>query len=534
MSNSSIEQNATNGEQTEIIPVYKEIEGNTGNDIALRAPQAVIDRMWFYAEKFAVSNLYKTNGFKNAADYFIAFIKGYELGIPLGATFDFFYQVNGKICTDGKGMLSILYTRPEVEDVIIEEGETKATVTIKLCNGKTSSASFSMDDAKKADLLDKTSWKNYPSAMLVWRALSKCVRFTAPHIVGGLTYTKEELESAVETITTPQSQDIRDFDLYITEVSPNYPNDHWFIVHSHATVGYIRRLKPEWKKIPPLEVVKEALKTLNVSSFATYKTGREAIAALGEALGLPITFPQTVTNITPMPTDKPVDTTFSIGEDPLSIQPNSTPPTTSELSGKTKYNATKNPQTAPTPQPTSKPQSAPAPQPTPKPAPTPTPQPATHPDWIEEFESFTWTHFDIANASEWEAKAGKKLSDYASLDEAKKDATRIALENCWDLVFDQATYFIGHGQNYIIFKGLSDIRMYGRSTVFKKAVGDDYYARYGVKEWQHGKLHTIGLLKVSWKRNEQGIAIADKVEVLEDEDDEISSEELEALAKVEM
>lgn len=623
MSKLSIEQNDTNGQPTELIPVYKSNEEKTGNDISLRAPQSVINRMWFFAEKYAMSNLYKTNGFKNVADYFIAFIKGYELGIPLSSTFDFFYQVNSKICTDGKGMLALLYNRPEVADVIIEEGETKATVTIKLRNGKTGSASFSMDDARKANLLEKMGWKNYPSSMLVWRALSKCVRFTAPHIVGGLTYTKEELESAVETITDPQSRDILDFNLYIAEVAPDYPDTHWFMVNPRSTVGFIRGLKPEWEKIPPLEVVKQALKTLNANSFLAYETGKEAIDALRVALGLPIPPPQPATNITPMPTDKPADTpspdtSFSIGEDPLSIQPNSTPPTASALSGepdpndpedirhsipiygeghwyvtnyknfvkilrkfvdgedsmldhevstaglrmlgiqtwkdfalgrdaldaiKAKVNALKNPQATPkpAPQPPSKPQTAPVPQPALKPVPTTTRKPAsqlvTPPDWYDEFESFIWTHFDIDKISEWESKAGKNLFDYTSLDEAKRDATRIALEDCWDLTVDKATYFSPgeRGQTYIIFKSLvGDIRMYGRSSGFKKAVGDNYYTHYGVEKWEHGEMYSIGLLKVSWKRNEQGTAIAEKVEVLEEEDAGITPEELDALATVEM
>mgnify|MGYP005853618091 CR=1 FL=1 len=538
MSNSSIEQNATNGQQTEfeqnpdavhpktiIISSDNETEELIYTPTRNSANMTETEKTWMgYIAKISAQSKLNTQGYKEA-DYIIMMIKAYEMGLPFTVVTDGFYIINGKIALESRVMLSLLQSSPLIEDVIFDEAPDSCTVTIKR-KGKTPyTATFTMKDAEKAQLLGKVGWKNYPNQMLAWRALSKCARRAAPDILGGLGYTKEELmdeqqshepvrqPSGRSTITVlpnktstppntpepdmvsmgedplsiqpnsnlptesalsgePDPNDPED----IRHAIPVYGADHWYVTNDKNFIKTLRKFVDGQDAMLNHEVSAAGLRFLGIPTWQNFASGKDALVAV-----------------------------------------------------ETKYNTMKTPQTAPTPQPTSNPQL------TPKPAPTPTPQPATPPDWVEEFESFAWTHFDIAKASEWEAKAGKKLSNYASFDEATKDATRIALENCWDLVVDKATYFNpgGRGQTYIIFKGLGDIRMYGRSTVFKKDVGDDYYARYGVGEWQHGQLYAIGLLKVSWKRNEQGTAIADKVEVL-DEEDEISSEELLELASVEM
>lgn len=52
---------------------------------------------------------------------------------------------------------------------------------------------YSMEDAKKAGLLNNTTWKAHPKKMLFNRARSWCLRNTFPDVIGNI-YTKEEIE----------------------------------------------------------------------------------------------------------------------------------------------------------------------------------------------------------------------------------------------------------------------------------------------------------------------------------------------------
>ena len=53
---------------------------------------------------------------------------------------------------------------------------------------------ITMEDAKRAGLLGKTSWQRYPEDMLFARALSRGARRFCPDALGGAIYTPEELE----------------------------------------------------------------------------------------------------------------------------------------------------------------------------------------------------------------------------------------------------------------------------------------------------------------------------------------------------
>jgi hypothetical protein len=55
---------------------------------------------------------------------------------------------------------------------------------------------FTMDDARKAGLSDKITWKQYPANMLRWRAVGNALHIVCPDVVVGL-YTPEELGANV-------------------------------------------------------------------------------------------------------------------------------------------------------------------------------------------------------------------------------------------------------------------------------------------------------------------------------------------------
>lgn len=63
--------------------------------------------------------------------------------------------------------------------------------------------SFSMDDATRAKLTGKDSWRTFPTAMLLARATSSAVRAVCPDVLMGISYVPEEIGADVDADGEP-------------------------------------------------------------------------------------------------------------------------------------------------------------------------------------------------------------------------------------------------------------------------------------------------------------------------------------------
>jgi len=129
-------------------------------------------------------------------------LKGKELGIPPMESLGNIFIVDNKPSLASQLMLSLLYRSGMMEDIQIVDKDKSCTVTMKRKNMSPYTATFSEDDARKANLLFKNNWKNYPKNMCRARAISMCARVVASDVIGGL-YTPDEIQEgmATETIT---------------------------------------------------------------------------------------------------------------------------------------------------------------------------------------------------------------------------------------------------------------------------------------------------------------------------------------------
>ena len=91
-----------------------------------------------------------------------------------------------------------------------EQTATKCTVEgVRMVAGREvarSSFTFTHAMAQRAGLTGKSNWKNYPEAMLYWRAASQLCRQFFPDVLGGLRYLADEL-GADEWAPEPVSSD---------------------------------------------------------------------------------------------------------------------------------------------------------------------------------------------------------------------------------------------------------------------------------------------------------------------------------------
>lgn len=71
-------------------------------------------------------------------------------------------------------------------------------------NSKAEEVSYTIEEAKQAELTSKDIWKRHPKDMLFARCFSRMVREHCPDAVNGYTHTPEELESIpVQVVATP-------------------------------------------------------------------------------------------------------------------------------------------------------------------------------------------------------------------------------------------------------------------------------------------------------------------------------------------
>jgi hypothetical protein len=128
-------------------------------------------------------------------------LKSRELGLPLMVGFAHIYIVNGK-----PGMSAELIQAQARKNLpgltlnILETTNDKCTVQGKRPerDSKPVTLSFSIEDARKANLLTKDVWKQYPAAMLRSRAITALLRVLCPDALMGVSYTPEEMGANVD------------------------------------------------------------------------------------------------------------------------------------------------------------------------------------------------------------------------------------------------------------------------------------------------------------------------------------------------
>ncbi len=126
-------------------------------------------------------------------------LKGRELGIPPMQAFAQISVIQGKPAIGSELMLALIYRRfPDAPIVTDQSDATAAIITARRPGSKkTTTFSFTMDDAKRAGLLTKQTWQQYPVNMLYWRCVSNMARALFPDCLMGCSHTPEELGAEV-------------------------------------------------------------------------------------------------------------------------------------------------------------------------------------------------------------------------------------------------------------------------------------------------------------------------------------------------
>ena len=148
----------------------------------------------------------------------VVMLKGYELGLGLASSFEYIHVIDSKPSLAPKGAMALIQRSGElaglkIDDQVDSKGNpTACTVSMKRTNGFEYTTTFTMADAKKADLTEgsptkngvrgKGNWERYPANMLRWRAVGYCADIVFPDVTGGM-YRPEELGANVDEDGAP-------------------------------------------------------------------------------------------------------------------------------------------------------------------------------------------------------------------------------------------------------------------------------------------------------------------------------------------
>lgn len=114
-------------------------------------------------------------------------LKGYEIGLPMTAAFEFIQMIQGKPTLIPRGALALIHQSGQMVEMLIDEQPESCTVTMRRRNGVSYTCSYTLDDAKRAGLIKKDgAWETYQSNMLRWRAIGFCADIVFPDVLAGM------------------------------------------------------------------------------------------------------------------------------------------------------------------------------------------------------------------------------------------------------------------------------------------------------------------------------------------------------------
>jgi len=168
-----------------------------------------VDQALRISEMFAKSDLVPDNYKNKPANIFLAVSAGASLGLAPFQAMQNIAVINGKPSIWGDALLAMVRNDKRclsVKETIEGEGNARtATCSVSRLapNGETEviTASFSMNNAQKAGLLNRKPWQSYPDRMLQMRARGFALRDAFADVIGGLISGEEAEDYPTEEAT---------------------------------------------------------------------------------------------------------------------------------------------------------------------------------------------------------------------------------------------------------------------------------------------------------------------------------------------
>ncbi len=155
------------------------------------APQNLAEAMQF-ADILAQSTIVPKDYQKNPGNVLVALQWGAEIGLAPLQAMQNIAVINGRPAIWGDAMLAIVKGSGLLESITEEVDDQMATCTIQRKGESPTVRTFSMADAKKANLAGKQGpWSQYPKRMMQMRARAWALRDVFPDVLRGVGIAEE-------------------------------------------------------------------------------------------------------------------------------------------------------------------------------------------------------------------------------------------------------------------------------------------------------------------------------------------------------
>ena len=176
----------------------------TTTAITTTAHQAIepstMDELRALAVAAATSKFYGTSSPEQAL---MLLMTGRDLGLSYAQSLRAFHVVQGRPVLSAAGMVAVCLRSGVCEHFrTVESTDTVATVEVKRRGDPARRVTFTIDDARRAGLAQRETWKSYPSRMLLARAQAWAAREVFPDLLLGL-YDEDEVAAPARPAPVP-------------------------------------------------------------------------------------------------------------------------------------------------------------------------------------------------------------------------------------------------------------------------------------------------------------------------------------------
>jgi hypothetical protein len=134
---------------------------------------------------------------------------GRSLGITAMQALRFVYLINGRAGVDATLMRALCLTHPDCEEfVLLESTPQVATFRARRRGHEAVTLSWTLEDARRARLSDRDTWRAYPAQMLRARVTAELARLVFPDAVAGLVMSEAAEETPSERASAEEVPDV--------------------------------------------------------------------------------------------------------------------------------------------------------------------------------------------------------------------------------------------------------------------------------------------------------------------------------------
>lgn len=133
---------------------------------------------------------------------------GRELGLQPMEAINSLYLVNGQVSMSGKVMSALIHRAGHMIKVKLSTTEAEVECHRWFPQTQTmehvGTVTFTEEDAKRAHLSKKDTYRMYPQVMLAWRAITLAARVYYADVISGVSYVPEEVGLEVDPEELPE------------------------------------------------------------------------------------------------------------------------------------------------------------------------------------------------------------------------------------------------------------------------------------------------------------------------------------------